>query len=168
MRDVRLHNRVLLLIAVVLLSAAVMMSTTVKAQQVVQLQAIADPGQEVPPVPLVAPGGAASMLFDPASGLFSWNLSWQSVLAVAAHFHGPAPIGANAGIEIDIGATSGLTSPSVGSAILTAAQEADLLAGLWYINIHTAANPGGEIRGQVFPIGLGAIADDDDGDSDSD
>ena len=168
MRDVRLHNRVLLLIAVVLLSAAVMMSTTVKAQQVVQLQAIVDPGQAS--VPLVAPGGAASMLLDPATGLFSWNLSWQSLsgLPGAAHFHGPAPIGVNTGIEIDIGATSGLTSPSVGSAFLTAAQEADLLAGLWYINIHTVANPGGEIRGQVFPIGLGAIADDDDGDSDSD
>jgi hypothetical protein len=36
-----------------------------------------------------------------------------------------------------------------GSATLTDAQAADLLAGRYYINIHTAATPAGEIRGQV-------------------
>jgi len=41
------------------------------------------------------------------------------------------------------------TSPAQGSAALTDAQSADLLAGRYYINIHTAANPAGEIRGQV-------------------
>ena len=42
-----------------------------------------------------------------------------------------------------------ITSPSVGSAIISNLQVADLLAGLWYINIHTAFNPGGEIRGNI-------------------
>ncbi len=42
-----------------------------------------------------------------------------------------------------------MTSPVSGQATLTDAQAADLLAGRWYINLHTAANPGGEIRGQV-------------------
>ena len=41
------------------------------------------------------------------------------------------------------------SSPVEGSATLTDAQAADLMAGKYYINIHTAANPGGEIRGQV-------------------
>src|SRR6266851_816002 len=40
-------------------------------------------------------------------------------------------------------------SPIKGSATLTDAQAADLTAGRWYFNIHTAANKGGEIRGQV-------------------
>ena len=35
------------------------------------------------------------------------------------------------------------------AATLTDAQIADLVAGKWYFNIHTAANPGGEVRGQV-------------------
>ena len=41
------------------------------------------------------------------------------------------------------------TSPAEGSATLTDAQEADLVGGKYYVNVHTAANPGGEIRGQV-------------------
>ncbi len=39
----------------------------------------------------------------------------------------------------------------VGETALSDSQTADLLAGKWYVNIHTKANPGGEIRGQVVP-----------------
>ena len=42
-----------------------------------------------------------------------------------------------------------LASPIIGSATLTPAQVDQLKQGLWYINLHTAANPGGELRGQV-------------------
>jgi hypothetical protein len=55
--------------------------------------------------------------------------------------------GANAGVVVPI--TGPLVSPIKGSAVLTAAQAADLMAGKWYVNVHTAANPGGEVRGQV-------------------
>jgi hypothetical protein len=65
-----------------------------------------------------------------------------------AHFHGPAPAGKNAGVVIPIPMDK-LASPIEGQATLTAAQESDLLAGNWYFNVHTAKNPGGEIRGQV-------------------
>jgi CHRD domain len=41
-------------------------------------------------------------------------------------------------------------SPIEGTATLTENQAADLLAGKWYANIHTAANPGGELRGQMM------------------
>ena len=70
--------------------------------------------------------------------------------AKAAHFHGPAAAGANSGVQIDIG-KMGLASPMHGSATLTAEQETDVMAGMWYINIHTAKHPDGEIRGQVMP-----------------
>ena len=43
-------------------------------------------------------------------------------------------------------------SPLSGTATLTDAQIADLNAGKWYVNVHTAANKGGEIRGQLMPM----------------
>jgi hypothetical protein len=47
-----------------------------------------------------------------------------------------------------------LASPIKGEATLTAAQAADFTAGKMYFNIHTAANPNGEIRGQIDkPLG---------------
>ena len=67
--------------------------------------------------------------------------------ATAAHFHGPAEAGKNAGVAVAI--PNATSSPVDGSATLTDAQAADLVAGKYYINVHTAANPGGEIRGQV-------------------
>ena len=67
--------------------------------------------------------------------------------AVAAHFHDAAAPGGN-GPPI-VPATNVGTSPIKGTATLTDAQIADLNAGKVYFNIHTAANPGGEIRGTL-------------------
>jgi hypothetical protein len=65
-----------------------------------------------------------------------------------AHIHGPAAVGANAGVVVPFKAP--VTSPITGTATLTDAQMADLEAGKYYANVHTAANPGGEIRGQLM------------------
>ena len=66
--------------------------------------------------------------------------------ATGAHFHGPAAPGADAPVVI---AATDAATPISGSATLTDAQIADLKDGKWYFNVHTKANPGGEIRGQV-------------------
>lgn len=102
--------------------------------------------------------GSATMTYDDVSGLFSWDISWTTLQGdiTVAHFHGPAGPGQNAGVEVDIGAISGLTSPSVGSTTISALQGSDLLAGLWYINIHSTFAPGGEIRGQVNVVPIPA------------
>jgi CHRD domain len=65
-----------------------------------------------------------------------------------AHFHGPAAAGVNAGVVIPL--TGAITSPISGEVKLTPAQAADLLAEKLYFNLHTAAHPNGEIRGQVM------------------
>ena len=107
-----------------------------------------DSKSEVPPN-ASAGTGSADVDYDAATKKLTWKLTYSGLTgpATAAHFHGPADAGKNAGVAVAIpGATS---SPAEGSATLTDAQAADLLAGKYYINVHTAANPGGEIRGQV-------------------
>ena len=93
--------------------------------------------------------GTADIEYDPASKKLSWKLTYSGLTgpATAAHFHGPAEPGKNAGVAVAI--PNATSSPVSGSATLTDAQAADLEAGKYYVNIHTAANPAGEIRGQV-------------------
>ena len=88
--------------------------------------------------------------FDKTTGTFSYTLRYSGLSGPvkAAHFHGPAEAGKNAGVALGI--SNAGESPVQGRAVLTAAQAADLLAGKWYVNLHTAANPGGELRGQVI------------------
>ncbi|HEX4827183.1 MAG TPA: CHRD domain-containing protein [Xanthobacteraceae bacterium] len=92
--------------------------------------------------------GTVTATYDTASKKLSWkgNYSGLSGPATMAHFHGPAEPGKNAGVAVPITPS---TSPFENSANLTDAQAADLLAGRWYVNVHTAAHPGGEIRGQL-------------------
>ena len=102
-------------------------------------------------VPVNASQGTGSVdaVFNKETSQLRWkaNFTGLSGTATAAHFHGPAAAGANAGVALPW--TGPITSPMEGSATLTAAQAADLMAGRWYANIHTAANAGGEIRGQM-------------------
>lgn len=83
------------------------------------------------------------------SNVLDWNITFTGMSGpvTAAHFHGPASAGQNAGIALPL--SGNMASPIKGSATLSAAQIADLRAGKWYINLHTAAFPDGEIRGQV-------------------
>jgi hypothetical protein len=97
-----------------------------------------------------SPGsGSVDAVFDTSTNLLRWKVNYTRLTgpATAGHFHGPAGIGANAGVAL--GWARPLSSPMDGSATLTAAQAADLMAGKWYANIHTARFPAGEIRGQM-------------------
>lgn len=93
--------------------------------------------------------GSVDAVLDKNTNLFRWKVNFTGLTgpATAAHFHGPAAIGANAGVAL--GWSGPIRSPMEGRARLTSAQAADLLAGRWYANIHTARNPGGEVRGQM-------------------
>ncbi|MDR8763944.1 hypothetical protein FEP90_05670 [Burkholderia multivorans] len=81
-----------------------------------------------------------------------WTVTYANLTgpATAAHFHGPAPVGQNAGVQVPI-PKDALASPIKGSAELTDAQVTDLMGGKWYFNVHTSAHPSGEIRGQMLP-----------------
>ncbi len=133
------------MLATIALASAVALSGPAFAEK---LKATLDGKAEVPAT-TSAGKGTADLDYDAASKKLSWKVTYSGLsgAATAAHFHGPAEAGKNAGVAVAI--PNAGSSPVDGSATLTDAQAADLLAGKYYINIHTAANPGGEIRGQV-------------------
>ncbi|MBR1172049.1 MULTISPECIES: CHRD domain-containing protein [Bradyrhizobium] len=131
--------------ATLALGAAVAFAAPASAEK---LKATLDGKSEVPANTSSATG-TADLDYDAASKKLSWTVTYSGLSgpATAAHFHGPAEAGKNAGVAVAI--PNAASSPVKGEATLTDAQAADLLGGKYYINIHTAANPGGEIRGQV-------------------
>jgi hypothetical protein len=138
-------NRMLAAVAVSLTLAAPALALA----DTLNLQADLLASAEVPPKTSQGHGQLTGT-YDTSSKLLQWKVTYADLTGPAsmAHFHGPAPAGKNAGVMIPIDASK-LPSPIQGSATLTDAQEKDLLAGNWYFNVHTAKNPGGEIRGQV-------------------
>lgn len=103
---------------------------------------------EVPAV-MGSASGTLQGTLNPQTSVLTWTVRYVGLTgaATAAHFHGPAIAGQNAGVALPL--TGSLVSPISGSVTLTAAQMADVRAGKWYLNLHTAANPSGEIRGQL-------------------
>jgi hypothetical protein len=96
--------------------------------------------------------GTAEVDYDPTSKTMRWKVTFSGLTGVpiGAHFHGPAEAGKTARKVVSMPNPG--YSPVEGSATLTDAQAADLMAGKYYINIHTATYPGGEIRGQVTKL----------------
>ena len=117
--------------------------------QTLNLKAELTGASEVPPV--TTPGrGSITATYDPASKRLSWRgtVSGLTGEATAAHVHGPAEPGRNAGVLVPApGVKNG--APFEGSATLTDDQARLITAGQTYFNVHTAANPQGEVRGQV-------------------
>ncbi|VTU22764.1 MULTISPECIES: CHRD domain-containing protein [unclassified Variovorax] len=104
---------------------------------------------EVPPN-MTRGSGMAEAWLNKDTNVLKYKITFEGLSgpATAAHFHGPAAAGANAPVVLPFAKP---VSPIEGEATLTPAQAADLMSGRWYANVHTAANAGGEIRGQMLP-----------------
>ncbi len=94
--------------------------------------------------------GSLTGTYDPATMMLKFKVEYKGLTgpATMAHFHAAAPTGKNAPVEIPI--KGSVASPIEGDLKLTAADAKNLTDGMTYFNVHTAANPGGEIRGQVL------------------
>ncbi len=101
--------------------------------------------EEVPPVTTAATG-SATLELNPTLGTLTYTVTTSGLSGVAAHIH-EAPAGVNG--PIIFGLEGGPTTWSGKTAPLSAEQVTTLKSGGFYVNVHTAANPGGEIRGQI-------------------
>ena len=129
-----------LAVAVALLAGAAQAET-------MNLKADLTAAQETPPTS--SPGtGTLKGTYDTTTKKLTWTVTYSGLTgpATAAHFHGPAPAGKSAPVAVP---SPNIKSPIDGSATLTDAQAKELMDGNMYFNVHTDANKGGEIRGQV-------------------
>jgi hypothetical protein len=126
-------------------TAALFVAIPMASAEVVEFKAQLSGAQEVPATDS-AGTGTADVTLDTDTKKLTWKVAQQGLSGepTAAHFHGPAAAGENAGPALDISGNL-----AAGTADLTDAQIADLQAGKWYLNVHTAKFPDGEIRGQV-------------------
>jgi hypothetical protein len=109
-------------------------------------------GQQEVPANTTTGSGSLTGTYNSSTNALAYTLNWTNLTGAPTlmHFHGPALAGANASPALTISGFPTTASGTYnGTATLTETQEADLLAGKWYWNVHTSANGGGEIRGQV-------------------
>jgi len=104
--------------------------------------------QEVPPVTTAATGsGTITVLMDRS---VSGSVTTTGVAGTAAHIHMAAP-GQNGAVIVPLNKTGENTWSVPASIRFNDTQYEAYRLGNLYVNVHSAANPGGEIRGQVKP-----------------
>lgn len=119
---------------------------------IVTFNADLDGPSEVPPNTTTDAYGTAVLKFDKTTKIFTLRVIYTGLTVTEAHVHKGA-VGVDGGIVFpitDLSSPMDYTSPP-----LNASQEADLLANLYYVNLHSAASPGGEIRGQLITTNPG-------------
>jgi hypothetical protein len=132
--------------AAAVFAVAQMASVVASPAEVLHYTAKLTGSAETPPTTSTG-SGTLTATFDTASKKLEWIVDYSGLTGPAIAAHGPAPAGKPAPIEVPLQAP--LDSPMKGSATLTDAQAKDLMDGMMYFNIHTAANKPGEIRGQM-------------------
>jgi CHRD domain len=140
------HRRIFMALACASLFS---LSLQTYAAEPKMVMASLDATQEVPPNDSRAQAELSGQ-FDPDTRTLTYQVIYTGLSGPVkmGHFHGPAPSGQNAGVTLPF--TPPLDSPIAGTAVLTPEQAQALLSGQWYVNLHTAAHPSGEVRGQVM------------------
>ena len=135
-----------------------------------QYSAVVNGANEKPTAATSTATGFFSASLHPTSNTLSYSVTWTGLTGTVsgAHIHGPGDANTVASVLVNfqalpVGSTNGaITTGASGSAsgnlnlgmAINATVSGDSLKtllnlGLLYVNVHTAANPGGEIRGQI-------------------
>ncbi len=139
------------ILAAALSAAAIVLSAAAANAETVKFKADLTGAAETPPTDSKGTGTLTAS-YDTATKTLTWTVDYSGLTgpAIAAHFHGPAPVGKPAPVEVPL--KPPLDSPMKGSATLTDPQAKDLMDGMMYFNIHTAEHKPGEIRGQLEKV----------------
>jgi hypothetical protein len=119
---------------------------------IVSFNATLNGTSEVPPNSTTMATGTATLSYNKTTKIFTLYVTYSGLTPTDGHVHVGA-VGVDGSVVFPL---TSLTSPiSYTSTALTTAQEADLLSNLYYVNLHTTAFPGGEIRGQLITTNPG-------------
>jgi hypothetical protein len=141
----------LLFAAVIVVSSCSKSNTVIPMATNSVFTASLDGASETPPNASTATG-SATFTYNPTTKMLSGSITFSgfTTATTAAHIHMGA-VGVAGNVVFSIEASGPFTSPiNYTSPVLTSAQFADLVGGLYYVNIHTVAFPNGEIRGQLM------------------
>ena len=119
--------------------------------QIVPLNAILDGAQETPATASAGTGWMTATI-DTVANTISYYMAYSGLTGAvtAAHFHGNVNYTQGpAAVKVPLVVTA---SPMTGTVGYSQADEGAILSGRWYVNLHTVANSGGEIRGQLSPL----------------
>lgn len=93
--------------------------------------------------------GMGTFKYDRTTYMLSGTVTFSGMTATASHIHKGA-VGVAGPVVIPLDVTDPVTSPiTLAPTLLDSTQRADLMNGMFYVNIHSAAYPNGEIRGQL-------------------
>ena len=149
-----MRMRIRLLLPLVVLCMG-LLAGSAHARVYIQKAFVASAAQEVPTNGSLGTA-AGSITVNTDTNILHYDITYQNLTSAetAAHIHGPAARGVNAGVLVGLPAGPN----KVGDWNYPEAQENNILNGLTYVNIHTANNGGGEIRGQVEVVQVPGIA----------
>ncbi len=133
-------------------TAAILAMPAVSAAAVKNFMTVLNGAQETPTNASIGLGNGI-LTYDTATKTLCYYISFAGLTAgaeIAAHIHGPAAPGTPAGIILPLPLGAGKSACVVNPALPF--DKADLFKNLYYVNIHSAGLPGGEIRGQILRI----------------
>jgi hypothetical protein len=141
---IKKFTSVVLLLAGLITVSACDKEESKPVSNIVNLSATINGSQEVAPNNSTATGSMTGT-YDKTTGKLTYTVTYQGITPSAGHIHEGA-VGTNGGVIVTF---PSMTSPINGTATLTEEDAKKLLANATYVNFHTTAYNGGEIRGNI-------------------